>query len=164
MGVTLSLRLHKGICRVSHPEQVVTVSLAVFGMQGEDSICAQIDVYCTEEAVTTLPEILFILFAMTVFSPETSRIKLPALMPVRRKVNCASTLVEVILDYQSKIPSKQPHFTPTCDSCDCGFPVHGLLLVLVYLASVSLHVTFSSSLSLFLFLLLSCTSFLRLAN
>lgn len=39
MGVTLSLRLHKGICHVSHPEQVVTMSLAVFRMH-EDSICA----------------------------------------------------------------------------------------------------------------------------
>lgn len=123
---------HKGICLVSHPEQVVTVSLAVFGMQREDSICAQIDVCYTKAVVTILPEIQCILFAMTFFCPENSRIKLLALMSVRRKANCGSTLVEVILGYQLKIPSKHPHFTPTCDSCDCGFPVHGLLLVLVY--------------------------------
>lgn len=43
---------------------------------------------------------------MTVFFPETSRIKLLALMPVRRKMSCASTLVEVMPGYQSKIPSK----------------------------------------------------------
>lgn len=48
---------HKGICRVSHPEQVVTVSLAVSGTRGEDSICAEIDVYRARAAVTTLPEI-----------------------------------------------------------------------------------------------------------
>lgn len=59
-------------------------------------------------------------------------------MSVRRKVNCASTLVEVIPGYQSKIPSKQPHCTPTCDSCDCGFPVHGLLLVSVWQLELSL--------------------------
>lgn len=58
---------HKGICLVSHPEQVVTMSLAVFGMQKED--CSQIDVYCTEAAVTTLSEIPLILFAVTVFLP-----------------------------------------------------------------------------------------------
>lgn len=38
--------------------------------------------------------------------PETSHIKLLALMSVSRKDNCASTLVEVILGYQSEIPSK----------------------------------------------------------
>lgn len=119
MGVTLSLHLHKGICHVSHPEQVVTASLALFGMQQEDSICAQ--KYCTEAAVTTLPDIPFILFAMTVSFSETSCFKLLMLMSVRRKANCAGTLVEVILDCQSKIPSKQPNFTLTCDSCDCGF-------------------------------------------
>lgn len=52
-------------------------------------------------------------------------------MSARR--NCAGTLVEVNLGFQSKIPSKQPNFTPTCDSCDCAFPVVGLLLVSVYL-------------------------------
>lgn len=69
---------HKGICHVSHPEQVVTVSLAVFGMQTKGSVCAQIVVYCTEAAATTLPEIL----AMTVFCP---RIKLLALMSGRKE-------------------------------------------------------------------------------
>lgn len=38
--------------------------------------------------------------------PQTSHIKLLALMSASRKDNCASTLVEVILGYQSEIPSK----------------------------------------------------------
>lgn len=39
-------------------------------------------------------------------------------------------MVEVILSYRSKVSSEYPYFTPTCDSCDCGFPVHSPLLVL----------------------------------
>lgn len=42
-------------------------------------------------------------------------------MSARRKGNCEGTLVEVILGYQSKIPSKQQNFAPTFDSCDTGF-------------------------------------------
>lgn len=86
----------------------------------------KIDVSCTEAAaVTTLPDSLFTLLAVTVFFPETSCFKLRALMSVRR--NCAATLVEIILGYQSKIPAKPLSFT-ACDNCDCVFPVPGLLL------------------------------------
>lgn len=109
---------------------------------------------CTDAAVTTLPDTLFILLAMTVFFPETYRFKLLALMSVRRQVKCGSTLVEVILCYQSKIPSKQPNFAPTCDSCGCGFPVRGLLLVSAY--PWQLHPCLSLCLSLCLTLCLCC--------
>lgn len=43
---------------------------------------------------------------MTIFFPKTSPIKLQALVSVRRKANCASASVEVILGYQSEITSK----------------------------------------------------------
>lgn len=99
---------------------------------------------------------LFILFTMTVSSSETSRFKLLALMSARRKGNCAGTLVEIILGYQSKIPSKQQNFTPTFDSCDTGFPsAWPVVSVSLSLAagapslssplSLSLHVTLSLS-------------------
>lgn len=54
-------------------------------------------------------------------------------MSARKRANCASLPAELVLGYQSKRPSKQLNFTPTCDSCDCGFPVHGPLLVSAYL-------------------------------
>lgn len=42
----------------------------------------------------------------TVFFPELSHFKLLVLMSARRKANWVCTLAEVILGYQSKIPSK----------------------------------------------------------
>lgn len=131
MGVTLSLRLHKGICHVSHPEQVVTASLAVFRMQHEDFICAQNRCVLHRSSCDNASRYSAYFVCVDSSSPETSRFKLLAFMSARR--NCAGTLVEVNLGFQSKIPSKQPNFTPTCDSCDCAFPVVGLLLVSVYL-------------------------------
>lgn len=158
MGVTLSLHLRKVICHVSHPDQVDTM-----GCSRKTLSVHKIDVRCLEAALTT-PDILFIFNAMTVFFLETSCFKPLALMSVRNKVYSARILVEEILDYQSELPSKQLNFTPTCDSCDCGFSVHGLLLVSAYLwqlepplslslsHSLSLHVTFSFSICLFLYL------------
>lgn len=117
---------------VRHPEQVV--SLFSGSLWDTARRLHKIDARSIDPAVTTLPDILFILFAVTVFPPETSRFfKLLELMSVRKRANCASLPAELVLGYQSKRPSKQLNFTPTCDSCDCGFPVHGLLLVSAYL-------------------------------
>ena len=110
MGVTLSLHLHKGICRVSHSRTGChRVSGSVWGCSRKTLSVHKIDVYCTEAAVTTLPR-YSVYFVMTVFSPETSRFKLLALMSVTRKANCAGTLVEVILGYQSKNTIKATKF------------------------------------------------------
>lgn len=123
----------------------------------------KIDVCCTEAAVTTLADIMFILFAMTVFFPETSHFKLHALMSVRREAYCWSIPVEVILGYQSKVPSNQLNFTPTCDSCDCGFPVHGLRLASAYLwqlePSLSVRLSLCLTLRLCMSLSLSLSSY-----
>ena len=155
MGVTLSLRLHKGICHVSHPEQVVTASLAVFRMQHEDSICAQNRCVLHRSSCDNASRYSAYFVCVDSSSPETSRFKLLAFMSARR--NCAGTLVEVNLGFQSKIPSKQPNFTPTCDSCDCAFPVVGLLLVSVYLWQ--LEPSLSLSLSIFACLYVSLSVF-----
>lgn len=152
MGVTLSLRLHKGICHVSHPEQVVTASLAVFRMQHEDSICAQNRCVLHRSSCDNASRYSAYFVCVDSSSPETSRFKLLAFMSARR--NCAGTLVEVNLGFQSKIPSKQPNFTPTCDSCDCAFPVVGLLLVSVYLWQLEPSLSLSRYLSLSLCLTL----------
>lgn len=152
MGVTLSLRLHKGICHVSHPEQVVTASLAVFRMQHEDFICAQNRCVLHRSSCDNASRYSAYFVCVDSSSPETSRFKLLAFMSARR--NCAGTLVEVNLGFQSKIPSKQPNFTPTCDSCDCAFPVVGLLLVSVYLWQLEPSLSLSRYLSLSLCLTL----------
>lgn len=139
-------------------------------MQNDDSICAQIDVYSTEAAVTTLPEILFILFAMTVCFPETSRIKTACLNASEEEVrNCSCTLVEVILGYRSKIPSEHcpklssslwqlwlwlPCWWPTVSiglSLAAGALSYSLPLSLSH--SLSLYVVFSFALCLTLFFL-----------
>lgn len=49
MGVTLSSHLHKVICNVSHPEQVVTVSVRC---STKTLSVHKIDVCCIETAVT----------------------------------------------------------------------------------------------------------------
>ena len=118
------------------------------------------------------------LFAMTVFYPETSHIKLLALISARRKASCASTLVEVILGYQSK---KHLSIAPNFNSSlwqlwlwlPCSGPTVSVGLSLAAEAlsfslshTMSLCVTFSVSLCLFFFFLSFSLSlcFLQMAN
>lgn len=76
-------------------------------------------------------------------------------MSVGKKSHCGGILVGVILGYQSKLPSKRLNFTPTCDSCDCGFPVQGLLLVSAYLWQLEPSLSLCLSLCLTLCLCMS---------
>lgn len=159
MGVTLSLHLHKGICYVSCPEQVAAASLALFGMQQEDSICAQNRCVPHRSSCDNSSRYsVYFVYDDSFFFGNIPFFKLLALMSARRKGNCEGTLVEIILGYQSKIPSKQQNFTPTFDSCDTGFarawPAVSVSLSLAAGApsfplslslSLSLHVTLSLS-------------------
>lgn len=76
-------------------------------------------------------------------------------MSVGKKSHCGGILFGLILGYQSKLPSKQMDFTPTCDSCDCSFPVQGLLLVSAYLWQLEPSLSLRLSLCLTLCLCMS---------